>query len=74
MRAKGFVDDGSNLLLVQLVGRRGEVTRWRGDATIPGLVVVATLEADEAAVEAWLQQARCIQQPGERWESDERRS
>ena len=74
MRAKGFVDDGSNLLLVQLVGRRGEVTRWRGDATIPGLVVVATLEADEAAVEAWLQQARCIQQPGERWERDERRS
>ena len=58
MRAKGFVDDGSQLLVVQLVGRRSELTRWRGAATTPGLVAVATPGADEAAVEAWLLRAR----------------
>lgn len=55
VRAKGFVpgDDGQ-CFLVQLVGRRAELTRAEAPNAAEQIVVIATPEAAPGALDAWL--------------------
>lgn len=59
VRVKGIVPGaGDRLLVLQLAGRRTEITAWRGEPISPVLVAVASPEIDELELDAWLADRR----------------